>query len=190
MPPPELGDARGSFDPAREPIERDAGTVTADSQEIGQPTPRRRRAASPAARRLGSAIGVVVGMLLLLFVNVWPGWQVLPFLTAETVDVLPWINVSLATGVVVNLIEFIFDRAWLKALGDFVTTSVGLAVTIRVWQVYPFDFGDSTFPWDIVVRTLLMLAIVGSAVGILAAVVAFVRALVRGPDATTRPPRG
>ncbi|WP_400998303.1 hypothetical protein [Agromyces sp. GXQ0307] len=111
----------------------------------------------------------------------------LPFLTGETIEVLPWINASLATGVVVNLVNVVFDRAWSKALGDLLTTSVGLLATIRLWAVFPFDFGASTFPWELVVRTLLALGIVGSAIGIIAAIVAFVRALIRGADAAARP---
>ncbi|MFB9960290.1 hypothetical protein [Agromyces bracchium] len=161
--------------------------MTSDPPEIQRRAPRRREPLSPAARRFGFAVAAFVNLLLLYLGNVWPGWQVLPFLTEETVDVLPWINASLATGVVVNLINLVFDRAWLKALGDLATTSVGLVATIQLWAVFPFDFGASTFPWEIAVRTLLILAIVGSAVGIIAAVVAFVRALIRGADAAARP---
>ncbi|WP_438855927.1 hypothetical protein [Agromyces sp. M3QZ16-3] len=160
--------------------------MTSDSPEIPRHAPRPREPRGPAARRFGFAVAVFVNLLLIYLGNVWPGWQVLPFLTAETAEVLPWINASLATGVLVNLIDLVFDRAWLKALGDVATTSVGLVATIRLWAVFPFDFGASTFPWEIVVRTLLILAIVGSAIGIVAAGVAFVRALVRGPDAAAR----
>ncbi|MRX42498.1 hypothetical protein [Agromyces kandeliae] len=160
--------------------------MTAGSSEIERREPRRRRPLSPAARRFGYAVAAFVNLLLLYLGNVWPGWQVLPFLTAETLDVLPWINASLAVGVVVNLVNLIFDRAWLKALGDLASTSVGLVATIRLWSVFPFDFGDSTFPWVIIVRTVLVLAIAGSAIGIVAAIVAFARALVRGSDASAR----
>ncbi|WP_353828017.1 hypothetical protein [Agromyces sp. SYSU T0242] len=159
--------------------------MTADPSEIERRMPRR-RASGPAARRLGYAVAVLVGLLLLVLVNVWPGWRVVPFLTDAAAEVLPWINASLAIGVVVNAIDLILDRRWVKALGDAVTTGVGLAATIRIWQVFPFDFGDTTFPWVVVVRSLLVLAIVGSAIGILVAVVAFVGTLVRGPDVATR----
>jgi len=107
---------------------------------------------------------------------------VLPFLTGETVEVLPWINASLAVGVVANVVNLIFDRAWLKSFGDLGTTSVGLAAMIQLWAVFPFDIGDSTNPWIVIVRTLLVIAIAGSAIGIAVAAVALVRALIRRAD--------
>ena len=151
--------------------------MTADSPETESRRPGRRQPPGPAARRFGFAVAAFVNLG-----NVWPGWQVLPFLTDETVEVLPWINASLAVGVVANVVNLIFDRAWLKSFGDIVTTSVGLAAMIQLWAVFPFDFGDSTFPWVAIVRTLLGIAIIGSAIAIVVAAVAFVRALIRRAD--------
>ena len=88
----------------------------------------------------------------------------------------------LSVSVAANVVNLTFDRAWLKSFGDLVTTSVGLAAMIQLWVVFPFDFGDSTFPWVVIVRTLLVIAIVGSAIGIVVAAVAFVRALIRRAD--------
>lgn len=156
--------------------------MTADSPETESMRPRRRQPPGPATRRFGFAVAAFVNLLLLYLGNIWPGWQVIPFLTGETVEVLPWINASLAIGVVANVVNLIFDRAWLKSFGDLVTTSVGLAAMIQLWAVFPFDFGDSTFPWVVIVRTLLVIAIAGSAIGIVAAAVAFVRALIRRAD--------
>ena len=36
-----------------------------------------------------------------------------------------------------------------------------LAATVRMWQVFPFDFGSSSFDWALLVRILLVLGIVG-----------------------------
>lgn len=49
-----------------------------------------------------------------------------------------------------------------------ITTGVGVAAAIRIWQVFPFDFSDYSTNWSWLVRTLLLIAIVGgtiSAVG-------------------------
>src|SRR5436190_9702285 len=43
-------------------------------------------------RRAGYVVGAVVNGMLLLAVNVWPGWQVVPFLTAQTSQVLGLVN--------------------------------------------------------------------------------------------------
>jgi hypothetical protein len=156
--------------------------MTGDSAQIERRRPPRRQPPGPAARRFGFAVAAFVDLLLLFLGNIWPGWQVLPFLTGATVQVLPWINASLAVGVVANVANLIFDRAWLKAFGDLVTTSVGLAAMIQLWVVFPFDFGESTFPWVVIVRTLIVIAIAGSAIGIVVAAVTFVRALLRRAD--------
>jgi len=46
------------------------------------------------------------------------------------------------------------------------TAGIGLAVAIRVWQVFPFAFHGSAAGWSTAVRVLLVLVIVGSAITI------------------------
>jgi hypothetical protein len=41
-----------------------------------------------------------------------------------------------------------------------------LAVLVRVWQVFPFDFGGSSVDWPMIVRTALVFAIVGTVIGV------------------------
>ena len=78
---------------------------------------------------------------------------------------------------IANLIFLIHDAPWLKALADLVTTSIGLFVSIRIWQVFPFAFAHSSFDWVLLVRFVLGVGIGGSAIGIVAALVSFVRGL-------------
>jgi len=56
------------------------------------------------ARRLGYTIAVVVNAVLLYAVNVWPGWQAVPFLTAETAAVVPLVNASVLVSLVANAV--------------------------------------------------------------------------------------
>lgn len=180
---------RGPFGTVRGSVKREAQmTMITDPPPAGRPR-RFRYTPSPAARRFGYALAVLINALLLFLVNVWPGWQVLPFLTEGMAEILPWINASLTVGIVANLVNVIFDRAWLRAIGDLASTGVGLVALVQLWAVFPFTFGDSTFPWEMVVRTFLVVAIAGSAIGIVAAVVTFVRALLRKPDPAVPPPR-
>jgi hypothetical protein len=153
--------------------------MTIDSSKTSEEPRRSRRGPSPAARRFGYAVAAVVDVLLLYLVNVWPGWQILPFLTGGMVEVLPWINASLAAGIVVSLIDVIFDRRWLRALGDLITTSIGLVALVQLWRVFPFDFGDTTVPWEWLARAVLIIGMIGSAIGIVVQAVILVRALVR-----------
>lgn len=139
------------------------------------PTPTR---STTAGRRAGYVVAGLVNAVLLYAVNVWPGWEVLPFLTDDTTRVLGAVNASMVVSVVANLVYLARDPAWLKALGDIATTTVGLVALLRIWQAFPFDFGDSSFDWPLVVRIVLLVGIVGSVIGILVALVTLVRSVV------------
>ncbi len=135
---------------------------------------------SVAARRTGYAVSVGVNAVLLFAANVWPGWEVVPFLTPDTSLVIGLVNASIVVSLAANVFYLVRDDPWVKALGDLSTTTVGLVALIRIWQVFPFDFGDTSFDWALVFRVLLGVAIFGSAVGILAALVRFVRHVTSG----------
>jgi hypothetical protein len=116
----------------------------------------------------------------LVLVNVWPGWESVPFLTSDTTEVLGLVNASLFAGIVANLAYLVDDAPWLVALGGVVTTGIGLAALIRIIQVFPVDFSDWDFDGTALVRVLLILAIVGSAIGIVVQLTALVRSLAGG----------
>ena len=61
-----------------------------------------------------------------------------------------------------------------RAFGDAVTTGVGLAALVRIWQVFPFDLGSG---WELAVRVLLVVAVVGSLIGVAVALSRLVTSL-------------
>ncbi|MFZ2174054.1 MAG: hypothetical protein WAW17_08490 [Rhodococcus sp. (in: high G+C Gram-positive bacteria)] len=138
------------------------------------PTP---KSSAGAGRRFGYAVAALVNAVLLYAVNVWPGWEAVPFLTSDTPQVLGLVNASIAVSLAANVVYAIFDRAWLKALGDMLTIGVGLAALLRIWHVFPFDFAGTSFDWALVVRIILGMAIVGSVIGIVTAFVSFVKSV-------------
>jgi hypothetical protein len=113
-----------------------------------------------AARRAGYAIGAAINAVLLYLINGRPGWDAVPFLT-DAERVLPWINAALVVAVAANLIYLILPLRRLIAAGGLVTTGIGVVVLVRLWQVFPFDFGGES-GWTTAVRAVLMLSIVGS----------------------------
>jgi hypothetical protein len=129
-----------------------------------------------ATRRFGYVVAVLVNGALWYAVNQWPGWSAVPFLTPDTELVLAWVNASILVSLVANLVYLARDPRWLRALGDVATTSVGLVVLVRVWQVFPLDVDSDTSGWGLLARVLLGIGIVGSAIGILTAFATFVRA--------------
>jgi hypothetical protein len=130
------------------------------------------------ARRAGYAVAVLVNAALLVLVNRWPGWEALPFLTTETPLVIGAVNASILVNLAANLAYLARDPRWLKALGDTLTTAVGLVAMVRIWQVFPFDFGDSSVDWALLARIALGLGIAGTAIGVIVNAVGFVKAVV------------
>lgn len=131
------------------------------------------RSRTATRRRVGYGASIVVNGILLYLVNVAPGWAVLPFLSPDFSSVLPWLNASMALGVLTSIGYLAVDTPTVKGIGDLLTQAVGLIAMIRLWQVFPFDFGSDPGGWPIVVRVLLAIGIVGTAIGmIVTAVVA------------------
>ncbi|WP_200938540.1 hypothetical protein [Cellulomonas sp. Root137] len=128
-----------------------------------------------SARRVGYLIGALVDGAILWLVNISPGWQVVPFLTPELGSVLPLVNLSIAVGLVANLVYVLVDPPWLRAAGDAIVPAVGLLPLIALWRVFPFAFEDQSFDWELVVRILLGLGIVGSLIGIVVALATLLR---------------
>jgi hypothetical protein len=126
------------------------------------------------SRQASYFIGAVINGLLLYLINGRPGWQALGFLTEETPDVLGLVNLSLAVGLVAYLVYVVHDPPWLKTLGDLVSVTIALAVLVRVWQVFPFEFTGS-FDWAKVFRVVLVLAMIGTGAGLIATTVQLVR---------------
>ena len=142
---------------------------------MSQTATRKRVSRKPVGtRRFGYVVAVLVNAAMLYAVNRWPGWQEVPFLTADTELVLGLVNATIVVNLVANVVYLVRDPRWLTALGDLVTTAVGLAALVRIWKVFPLDVSDR---WELLVRTLLVVGIVGSAIGIVVAIVRFGRAL-------------
>ncbi|WP_285248507.1 hypothetical protein [Pseudarthrobacter sp. efr-133-R2A-89] len=132
------------------------------------------RISTGGSGNIGSA---VVNALLLYGLNIWPGWQVLPFLTSGMVRVLDLINASLIAGIVVGVVCVLIRARALLAVGNLVALGFGVAAIIRVWEVFPFDFTGGWTGWPVLVRVLLVIAMVGSVFGAVAELVNLVRAL-------------
>lgn len=138
------------------------------------------RQGSATARRFGYLVAVGVNAVLLYLINVAPRWQELTFLTSATVSVLTWVNTSLVAGIVANVVYVLDDAPAIRAFGDLVTTAISLAAIVRVWQVFPFAFDQRGLHWEPVIRVLLIVAGVGSAIAIVVQLVTLVRLAAKG----------
>src|SRR3712207_9138005 len=93
-----------------------------------------------ARRRTGYLAGAVVNAALLILVNVAPGWQAVPFLTAETARVLVWVDLALLAALLGHLIHLWRDPPLLTAANHLVGTALSLIAAVRLWQGVPVLF--------------------------------------------------
>jgi hypothetical protein len=119
------------------------------------PTLPPRRGTPTLARRSGYAIAAGVNIALMLIVNNLLEWGWPRFLTDDFEDLLPWINFSLAASIVVNLLYTAYDADWFKSGWQVVLSAISLAVLVRTYQLFPFDFSDFSWPVETVARIVL-----------------------------------
>ncbi len=121
-------------------------------------------------------MSIAVNAVLLWIVHRILGWGWLPFLTPAWTLVLPVLTASLIVAIVVNVALLGYDGVWLRAPANILVAAFGVAVAVRIWRVFPFDFSGYAFPWDTVARVLVVLSIVGSAIAIVVEVGRLARA--------------
>lgn len=129
------------------------------------PTPPRSRI-SRQARQFGYLVAVAINAVMLYVANRLLEWEWPAFLTQDFDQVLPIVQASLIAGVVINLAYVGFDAPWFKSVGQIVISAIGLAVAVRMFTVFPFDFSRYDFAWDTVARAVIVVALIGSALAI------------------------
>jgi hypothetical protein len=127
---------------------------------------------------------IVVDALLLVAVNNVLEWDLLPFLTDDFTELVPLLNLSLVATMVANAVYIWFDPIWFRSPCQIVLDLISIAVAVRTWTVFPFDFTAYSFDWEVVVRIVLALAIFGSGVAIITEVVKLAGAGRGRPSAT------
>lgn len=160
--------------------------VHASPSTSGATRPRRVRTTAGRmarpARRLGYTLAALVNVVLLYLVNVNPGWEWFSFLTEDTTQVIGLVNASLWVGVAVNALWVLADPPWLRSAGQVVVSAVALAVLVQLQLVFPFDFSGWSFDPSGFVRFILVVATIGTVIGLLVEAVALVRVAVGQQD--------
>ena len=128
-------------------------------------------------RRVGYVIAALLNAGFLYVVQHLVEWDLFPWLTVEFEEVAPIISLSLLVSILVNVAYVFYDAAWFKALTQIVALAIALAATIQVYRVFPFDFSAYQFNWEAVARAVLILAMVGIVIGMIAEGMKLVRAV-------------
>lgn len=132
---------------------------------------------TPPGRRAGYAIAAVVNAVFLAMVDDILRWDRLTFLTDEVDQVLPFLRISFAASVAVNLLYLVFDPRWFKSLTQIGLSGIAMAVVVKTYRVFPFDFSAYEFNWTTTTRTVLIVTMAALGLAILAEVVRLVGAV-------------
>jgi hypothetical protein len=116
-------------------------------------------------RKTGYGAAVVVNLIILYVINNLLEWDWFRFLTDEFGPMLWLINISLAATILANLVWLGYDPAWFRSVGQIGLNLISAVVTIRMYQVFPFDFSTHQFDWAPIVRIVIILTMVGLALG-------------------------
>lgn len=138
------------------------------------PEARPARRSSRAVRRAGYLFAAALNAVMLWIAHQLLDWGWPRFLTDDFEELLPWVTASLVLSIVCNLVYVVTDTRRVKASGDLVTAVIGFVVAVRTWQVFPFDFSSYATDWSWVLRTVLVIAMVGTVLGAIAALVRLV----------------
>ena len=111
-------------------------------------------------RGIGYLIGALVNLALMFVVAHLLDWGFPRFLTGDFARIESLVLFSLGLSVVANVGYAAYDFAELRRAGTIVTNLVSMFVSIRIWQVFPFDYSSYGFNWELVTRAMLGLVIV------------------------------
>lgn len=110
--------------------------------------------------RGGYAVAIAINLALIYAVHQL--WDVVPLLTGDFERLIWPMTASLAVGTIANFLYLVYDAPWFKSLSNIGVLGVSLAVTVRIYQVFPFDFSAFGFDWSQTARVFLWLVMIGT----------------------------
>jgi hypothetical protein len=131
------------------------------------PSERPQRRIPTPAKRFGYVVAATTNGVLLWVVHQVLDWGWPSFLTDDFELVLGLVTASLIAGIVANLVLAVHHRGRIRALADMVTAAFSLAVGVRMWEVFPFDFTGYATDWSGFVNVALIIGIVATGIAII-----------------------
>ena len=149
--------------------------------------PREAEARRAVGRRVGYAVAVACNVALLVILNNLLEWGWFPWLTEDLGRALPYLNASLIASAAANAVYLFYDAQPFKGFAELGLLVVSLLATIRLLQVFPFDFSAYDFAWGTLVRWILGVGIFGVCVAMVVQLTLLARLAARA--AGERPPQ-
>jgi hypothetical protein len=133
----------------------------------------------PRRRMTDYIFTVIFNIAFLVVVNKVPDWNI-PVITDSFPDILWAVNTSVAVSIAGNFILIFFHPRFLHHLFNAVFSVFGILAASVILSVFPFEFADLVGEWlNILIRIVLIVGIVGSAIGVVVNIVKAVRAVFR-----------
>jgi hypothetical protein len=132
-----------------------------------------------SGRQFGYLVAVAVNAALFYVVAHVAAWNWPQFLTEDFDRVDQLILISIGAAIVANLAYVAFDELVFKSFAEATLNVISLVATIRVYQVFPFDFTGYEFDWTWVARLVLILVLVATTISFLTQIVRGIRELFR-----------
>lgn len=135
-----------------------------------------------AFRRTGYVATIAVNLIMLYVANHVMEWGWPPFLTPDFERILWPVNLSFGASIVMNAFWVAYDAQWFRSFGQIGLNLIAGVAALRTYQVFPFEFSPYSIAWAPIVRFLLVLGIVGIAVGTVVEVVKLIRSGLQALD--------
>ena len=129
---------------------------------------KKKKKKSPAARRVMYIFGLFFALLFLWIINNidnW-GWE---FITEDWDQIVRIVKFSIYLSIVIYIAFILHDKKLFYYVGKLAMDIVSIWVSIRMYQVFPFEFEhlfggwgwlNEVFPW------VLIIAVIGIIIGI------------------------
>lgn len=136
------------------------------------------------AASIGESVGAIVGnMLALVLVNTHPLWRpwTAGLVTGAWADVVAALSLACAVAIMGHALLLVSRSPLLRRFVACVSAAASLASGLVVYAVFPFDFGALGMGWfDPLMRLILLIALLGGAIGLVVQVLRMAVRLVRG----------
>jgi hypothetical protein len=125
----------------------------------------------------GYIFSAVMNGVLLWVMNQLPVWK--PFFLLDSYEQVLWaINMSLIVHIALNLVMVFFRPRFFHYLAQTVFNLVSIVSLAWIVYIFPVDFSPRIGDWlNVLFRVVLIIGIVGSAIGVISNFVRFLRAL-------------
>lgn len=126
----------------------------------GNKANKEKKGKSPFARRVGYAFGLLFSLLFLWIVTNVDTWS-LNWITEEWSQIESILRLSVTIDLIVYAVFLIGDARLIYYLGKLLTNIFGIYVSIRMFQVFPFDFNELAGGWGWLNSVFPVLIILG-----------------------------